>query len=1101
MKLNCNLRIFFMNEKRYSLCKRYNMNINKGGKKLNKIKLFLVFLILFIPISAVSADGNFTSLQTDIVNSGNSIDITQDYTYDEKTDTGIDSGIVVNKTNFVINGNGHTLNGNNQSRIFHIVGDNVTINNLKFVFGNGNIGGSIVCDGVAIINNCTFLDNYASTDGGAIVFRTNGTVIDSIFTDNYSPDSAAIGVYGSSTIINSSTFKSSINIEKGYISGEQASIIVDNSVFTDTVSKYAAIISSRETLIQNSKFINLKAKESGGAIILKEIDDAIINNCTFINVSSEKNAGAVLIDAQGFKYKNNGTVMIHESEFINCSSMFGGAVVLLGGNASISNSNFINNKAVFDGGAVYTSFNSLKVVNTLFEDNGLTFYDKNNAHGGAIHADVCELEIYNSKFSNNRYNAIYAYDSSLMANATFLNNTEAVHGVFLSKYSVIYNTDTKDEFIFNDTNYPAVVIGEGAKLEFLNDTIVITKLPSKFNSDDWGWVSSIKDQGADNSCWAFGTVAALESALLKATGIQYDFSENNVQNTMIKYSKYGGLTSEGGDIFMAALYALNWFGMIPTDDDTYDEYGKLPMIISSKKNIHLQDAVLINPRSNVTDNENIKRAIVEYGAITTGIKSVGEPYYNTKTGAQYYNNVSDVNCNHIIAVVGWDDTYSKDNFLITPPGDGGWIVKNSYGSKRGVEGFDYVSYYDLTLFTEPSMGYLFDNSEAYDANYQYDFGGELELNKTSGVTYRNEYTCVKDGYVGAIGSWFEEDSPFIYKVYVNGELKLNHTEKSLFTGYHTVVLYEYIPVEEGDKIAVELTNTMMPLVEKSRIHYEANKSFILQNDKWFDLANIDRTAALKVYTQSAVEGVETDNMVKVYRNGTKFETNISVLGAEVVFEINGKNYTRKSNDKGIASIDINLSPNNYTIKTKYNGKVIQNDIEVLPTLIGDNLVKYYCNGSQFYVELIDAQCNPVANTRVTMNINGVFYDRTTNEKGIARLNINLNPGEYILTALDPFTGLQMSYNITVLPVLNASDLNMTYKDGSKFAVSLVDGQGKALANATVTFNINGVFYNRTTDANGTARLNINLIAGEYIITSQYESAVISNTITIAAKEE
>ncbi len=1068
---------------------------------MNKLKIFLVFLVLFISVSAVSADGNFTSLQTDIANSENSIDITQDYTYDEGADTDIDSGIIVNKTNFVINGNGHTLNGNNQTRIFHIIGENVTINNLKLIYGNGNIGGSIVCDGVSLINNCTFSNNFASVDGGAIVFRKNGNVINSMFTDNYSPDSAAIGVYESFTIINSSTFESSIDIEKGYISGSKASIIVDNSLFKDTVSKYAVIINDRETLIQNSKFINLKAKESGGAVILKEIDNAIINNCTFINVSSEKNAGAVLIDARGFQYNNNGTVIIHESEFINCSSMSGGAVVLLGGNATITNTNFINNTAIFDGGALYTSFNNLKIANTLFINNSLTFDAKELDHGGAVHADVCDLEVYNTEFINNYYNAIYAYDSNLMVNATFINNTEAVRGAFLTNYNITYNENTTDEFILNDTHYPSVVTGEGAKLEILNNTIVITKLPSKFNSDEWGWVSSVKDQGADNSCWAFGTVAALESALLKATGIQYDFSENNVQNTMLRYSKYGGLSSEGGDTLTATLYALNWFGMVPTEDDTYDEYGKLPVIISGNGNIHVQDAALITARSNVTDNDNIKRAIIEYGAITTAIKSVGEPYYNAKTGAQYYNNESDVSCNHVIAVVGWDDTYSKNNFLITAPGDGAWIVKNSYGSKRGVEGFDYVSYYDLTLFTEISMGYLFNNTEAYDANYQYDFGGDLELNKTSGVTYRNEYTCVEESYLSAIGSWFEKDSPFTYKIYVNGELKLNDTDKSPFTGYHTVSLCEYIQVEEGDIIAVELTNTLMPLVEKSRVHYEANKSLILQNDQWFDLANIDRTASLKVYTQKSIESIETDNLIKVYRNNTKFETNVSVLGAEVVFEINGKNYTRKSNEKGIASMDINLIPNNYTIKTKYDGKIIQNDIEVLSTLIGDDLVKYYRNASQFYVKLIDAQCNPVSNATVTMNINGVFYDRTTNDEGIARLNINLNADEYILTTIDPFTGLQMSFNITVLPVLNATDINMTYKDGTQFTVSLIDGEGKALADAKITFNINGVFYDRTTDANGTAKLNINLMPGEYIITSEYGTAAISNTIIIAEKEE
>ena len=126
--------------------------------------------------------------------------------------------------------------------------------------------------------------------------------------------------------------------------------------------------------------------------------------------------------------------------------------------------------------------------------------------------------------------------------------------------------------------------------------------------------------------------------------------------------------------------------------------------------------------------------------------------------------------------------------------------------------------------------------------------------------------------------------------------------------------------------------------------------------------------------------------------------------------------------------------------------------------------------------MIDGEGNPVSGVNITMNINGVFYNRTTNENGTARLNINLPPGEYILTAIDPLTGLQMSYNITVLPTLYANDLKMSYKDGS-------------------TFN-NGIFYNRKTDSNGIAMLNITLMSGKYIITSEYDGLKVSNTIII-----
>ena len=242
--------------------------------------------------------------------------------------------------------------------------------------------------------------------------------------------------------------------------------------------------------------------------------------------------------------------------------------------------------------------------------------------------------------------------------------------------------------------------------------------------------------------------------------------------------------------------------------------------------------------------------------------------------------------------------------------------------------------------------------------------------------------------------------------------------------------------------------------------------------------------------------IYTQDLVKIYKNDSNFEANIGIANETVTFEINGKNYTRISDENGIASMAINLGPGNYKIKTTFNETTVENTIAVLPTLIADNLVKYFRNASQFYIDLIDGEGNPVNGTNITMNINGVFYNRTTNENGTARLNINLIPGEYILTAIDPLTGLQMSYNIIVLPTLDASDLEMTYKDGSTFDVTVLDGQGNPLADAKVTFNINGVFYNKTTDSSGIAKLNINLIAGEYIITSEYDGFKISNTITI-----
>ena len=90
----------------------------------------------------------------------------------------------------------------------------------------------------------------------------------------------------------------------------------------------------------------------------------------------------------------------------------------------------------------------------------------------------------------------------------------------------------------------------------------------------------------------------------------------------------------------------------------------------------------------------------------------------------------------------------------------------------------------------------------------------------------------------------------------------------------------------------------------------------------------------------------------------------------------------------------------------------------------------------------------------------------------------------------------VSNNITVLPVLTTSDLTKYFGIPASLNSKLVDGQGNPLANQSVTYNINGVFYNKTTDANGIAKLNISLNPGEYIATITYKSAFASAKVTV-----
>ena len=251
--------------------------------------------------------------------------------------------------------------------------------------------------------------------------------------------------------------------------------------------------------------------------------------------------------------------------------------------------------------------------------------------------------------------------------------------------------------------------------------------------------------------------------------------------------------------------------------------------------------------------------------------------------------------------------------------------------------------------------------------------------------------------------------------------------------------------------------------------------------------------------------VSGKDITKIFRNATQYYAtfydtagNTLKNNTEVEFNINGVFYKRYTNENGTARLNINLNPGEYiiTAKNPNSTEMYTNIITVLPTIVENHdLIKYYRNDSQYSVKILDDEGKAVkSGVEVIFNINGVFYTRLSDDTGHVKLNINLEPGEYIITA--EYNGLRASNNITVLSVIETENLTMKFQDGSYFNATILDGQGKPLANANVTFNINGVFYNKVTDENGVAHLKINLMAGEYIITTSYNGMNAANKVTV-----
>ena len=249
--------------------------------------------------------------------------------------------------------------------------------------------------------------------------------------------------------------------------------------------------------------------------------------------------------------------------------------------------------------------------------------------------------------------------------------------------------------------------------------------------------------------------------------------------------------------------------------------------------------------------------------------------------------------------------------------------------------------------------------------------------------------------------------------------------------------------------------------------------------------------------------VISEDLVKMYQNDTRFyvkftdSTGKALTKTTVKFNIHGVFYTKKTDKDGVADLGIMLRPGEY-ILTAYNpvtGEEKGFNITVKSLIVQSDLTKYYLNASKFQATIYDKNGSLAVGKNVTFNINGVFYTKTTDSNGVVSLAINLRPGEYIITTM--YEGLDVGNNIVVLPTLVTRDLNMIYGDGSNFTAQTLDGQGKPLANQNVTFNINGVFYNKITDDNGVASLTMRLMSGKYIITSYWNDFQTGNTIIIS----
>lgn len=720
-----------------------------------------------------------------------------------------------------------------------------------------------------------------------------------------------------------------------------------NCTFLNNSAMYggAIYLPYGELSLSNCKFINNSAHWFGGAIASDKDSKISVVGTVFENCRSVDDAGGAI-------YAFSTDLEVRDSTFNNCSANFAGAICSLNSEILISYSNFTNNLARYEGGAVYKMYGSGTVIKSNFTKNAAL-------NGGALFSDNCtSFEIKNSEFASN---AATGFGGAIFSNA---NPKLTVDGVTFTDNKASYNAN-----MLNQSNFSPIVSSTNNYSLFVYKSLFNGTLPARYNLAENGFVTDVKNQQDSGNCWAFAALASLETCVLKASNKTFNFSVENMKNLIEMYSAYGWKmeTNEGGYNGMPMGYLASWLGPVNATLDPFDDKGTLSPLLDSE--MHIQNIYVLPARTSYTDNDAIKEAILKYGGLYASYyHSAG--YLNSKTNA-YYDPYTG-NGNHAITVVGWDDDYSKNNFYTAPAGDGAFIVKNSWGSSWGDNGYFYISYYDRVLFAvnkdNQAFTYILNDTVRYTKNYQYDVAGMTDYLITGKKTvwYQNIYNATGNEAIAAVSTFFNTTVDYEISIYVNDVLQLTQNGRHEGSGYYTIPLKEYVPVAVGDifKIVVKLANPQngyaaVPISEQlstTRCYYAPGVSYF-SNDgkKWTDLYDYSasayshtynsQVACLKAFTVADMQNttVTLNNITpkvqefsEIIATVTDAKGKMAKIG-EVIFSINGTNYTAGVVD-GVAKINVYFDEvgdyvisANYKNNGLYNGSFVQKTVSVTKT--------------------------------------------------------------------------------------------------------------------------------------------------------------------------
>ena len=392
-----------------------------------------------------------------------------------------------------------------------------------------------------------------------------------------------------------------------------------------------------------------------------------------------------------------------------------------------------------------------------------------------------------------------------------------------------------------------------------------SSLPSSYDWRDYGKVTPVKDQNPCGTCWDFGATTVLESAVLIGENVAYDFSEQSValcvdRSWVYLYDDWDDPCNGGGWGWLASEVFIKKGSVL----ESCNPY--IPIALCCDGSCVCDDCPPVKKvdgyRLATNDGSQIdviKNAVYDHGPVTMVFYYTSSGKYSVEPWGTIYDYYPCYGgANHLVSIIGWDDAVPHPN--PDHGGTGAWIVKNSWGTGWGNNGFFYLAY-DSSCVEEIAYLEYKDPVPGEELLY-WDEAGHVDSAGygDNSAWMASVFTADESGDLTHVDFWTTSNN-VQYEIYVwDGSFgtELAHQTCSCQEyGYYSIPLSAPISMDAGQQFTVGVKMTTPGYGYPIPVEYkitgtveppiQSDVSFVRHtgSDPWEDLADYGDNACLR----------------------------------------------------------------------------------------------------------------------------------------------------------------------------------------------------------------------------------------------------------------